>query len=285
MTQNVEHPVSDATGKLYARLAYRLEESGKDPVTWFNEQARDAEMSKKTLDIYRSTTANYMVWKGLAENKPGALSKLMGTSRGRGDRRKEALSQEEVEDFLSFLGQLKAPIPVFLKVLLCTGLRVAEGCALTADDIKITGRNPHLVVQKGKGNKPRTVELSSDGVTVLKSYLREHKKRGGCLFPWTYMKQVNDSFIREGVVEPLQPYVVRREMQALRKKEEQMPEATPHILRHTLASDMLQAGGSLKHIQKMLGHQGLDVLERYLTVRSEQMHDVLDKMPKRWAEE
>lgn len=280
----IERPVSDSTARLYGRAVFRLEESGKEPVAWFNEQAHDPDLSKKTLDILRSTVAHYMVWKGLEPNKASALGKLSGTSRGRGEKRKEALSEDEVEDLLVLVEGITEPIPTFLKLLLCTGLRVSEGCALVEGDILLSGRNPHLEVRRGKGNKPRTVELGRDAVELLKPYLKEQRKKGGPLFPWAYRMPAEDAFLRVDVIRPLQPYVVRRELQAARETKDLLPTVSPHILRHTLATDMLEAGGSLKHIQKVLGHQGLNVLERYLTIRPEQMHAVLDKMPKRWSE-
>ena len=281
----IERPVSDSTARLYARAVFRLEESGKDPIEWFNEQARDPELSKKTLDILRSTVAHYMVWKGTADNKASALGKLSGTSRGRGERRKEALSEDEVQDLLVLVDGITEPIPTFLKLLLCTGLRVSEGCDLVAEDIVLSGRNPHLEVRRGKGNKPRTVELGHDAVGLLKPYLKEQRKKGGPLFPWAYMVQEDGEFLRTEKIRPLQPYVVRRELQAAREEKDLLPQVTPHILRHTLATDMLEAGGSLKHIQKALGHKGLNVLERYLTIRPDQMHTVLDKMPQRWSKD
>lgn len=285
MGPTVERPVSNSTAKLYGRAVFRLEASGKEPVTWYNEQALDPEMAKKTLDVLRTVVAHYMVWKGLVENKASALGKLSGTSRGRGENRKEALSQDEVKDLLTLVASIEEPIPTFLKMLLCTGLRVSEGCALGADDIVLSGRNPHLVVKRGKGNKPRTVELGKDAVELLKPYLKEHRKKGGPLFPWKYMMQEDGAFLRTEEIRPLQPYVVRRELQAEREDKDLLPQVTPHILRHTQATDMLEAGGSLKHIQKALGHAGLNVLERYLTIRPEQMHAVLDKMPQRWSKD
>lgn len=288
-----------STARLYMGTAMRLEESGKEPVVWFREQARDPELAKKTASVLRSAVAHYMVWKDLVSDRHLALAQLGGVGHGRGEKRREALSEEEVEIFIEIVcgkvlpdgsrditSGLKQPIPAILQLLLYTGMRVSEGCSLTLNDITLTGRRPRIEVQRGKGNNPRTIELGHDAVAVLREHLRTEPEGGkgpGGLFPWLYSHPGGAlGSIPDDAKKPLQPYVIRRELEAaLSINKEEIGEASPHILRHTFATDMLDAGGTLKHIQAVLGHKNLNVLERYLTIRPEQMKLVLDKMPQR----
>jgi integrase len=277
--------VSKATAKLYVRTLHRLEASGMEPVAWYRAQTRDTQMAAKSLGSVRSAVAHYVVWKDPGQDRAVVLSRLGGTGQGRGEKHKEAMNEDEVELFVGLVQGLPEPLPTFLQMLLFTGLRVSEGCALSADDLMLSGRRPRLEVRAGKGNKPRSVDLSADAVAVLKKYVNESDVLGpGGLFPWSYAKQGGlGGVLSEREVRKLQPYVVRRELQAAREQMEDksIKDVSPHILRHTLASDMLEAGGTLKHIQVVLGHKGLGVLERYLTIRPEQMRAVIDKMPRR----
>lgn len=271
----IDRALSDATCRLYAAAAHRIEASNQTPVDWYAQLSSDRTLSRNTVGVMRTAVAHYMIWQGQVQDRFEADRLLpKPSSRNRDRLDKEAMSEEETEDFLKLVEALPHPLPSYLLLLLYTGLRSQEACDLDVEDIILTGRRPRLEVRAGKGNQPRTVELGRDAQTVLKRYLA-HGPKQGPLFLWDYQFKDGPKTRR------LQTYVVRRELQAARERIDPNWEVSPHILRHTMATEMHEVGISLENIRKHLGHKSLNVLSRYLTARPGQMTKELDKLPQR----
>ncbi len=276
--------LSTGAATLYGRAAHRMESSGLDPVAWFQEQSGSAKLAKKTLGTMRSAAAYYMVWKQLVASYPEAVSRLGGIERGRGEKKRNALSEEEVVEFLQLADTLAGSIPMALRLMLCTGLRVSEACALDWDDVVITGRRPLVAVREGKGNNPRDVDLDADGVALLRA-LQGKRPRAGPVFEWEYTLQGGAFDDRPTEVGRLQPYVIRRELQAAREAAQTLQGVTPHVLRHTRATDLLDSGFALPYIRELLGHRSAEVINRYLHTRPNVMAAAMKNTPRRWAGE
>ncbi|MGB0571381.1 MAG: tyrosine recombinase XerC [Alphaproteobacteria bacterium] len=182
----------------------------------------------------------------------------------------KALSRPETEDLLQALGQGEAgpawitarDIAVILLLYGC-GLRISEALELNKKDMP---RDGSLTVV-GKGGKTRMVPVLPAVSEALDVYLSTCPYRltpNGPLFVG----------VRGG---RLSPRVVQKRVQTLRLALRLPRETTPHALRHSFATHLLSAGGDLRAIQELLGHESLSTTQRYTDVDRARLLDVYSK--------
>jgi site-specific recombinase XerD len=162
------------------------------------------------------------------------------------------LKDEEVERLFA---QIKKPRDraMFMLMLRC-GLRVAEVAALTIDAIDQNRRK--IFVQSGKGSKDRVVYLSSDALRALTDYLRVR--------PASSSKHV--LLVGKGSYrgKPISVRGIQKRIEYYRNKIGIT--ASCHHLRHTMATQMLNADADLATIQDLLGHSKITTTQRYCKV-------------------
>jgi len=170
--------------------------------------------------------------------------------------------EERQVKFLS--GEHKA----ILEVLFSTGLRVSELAKLDRDKLNLETREFGVV---GKGGKARVVFLSARAVKYLEEYLKVRDDH------------FNPLFIRhKGKTDPSTPdekmrLTVRSVQRMIKKYGEKMKlpiDVTPHVLRHSFATDLLIAGADLRSVQEMLGHKNVSTTQIYTHVTNKQLRDV-----------
>ena len=138
----------------------------------------------------------------------------------------------------------------------CTGLRVSELTALTCQDVHL-GTGPHLRCH-GKGRKERVTPLTPQAVSVLRAWMTERAAGpAGPLFPTRRGSRLS----RDAVQRRLDKYasLAARRCPSLRPKR-----LTPHVLRHSCAMQLREAGTDLSVIALWLGHQQLGTAQIYL---------------------
>ena len=179
------------------------------------------------------------------------------------------LTREEVIQLLRHVQLRRYRIP--LKLIYCCGLRVSECLSLTIHDID--GKGGKLWIRKGKGHKDRMVPLSPTMVKDLRRYYAFHKHpllifpgvgRGRCALEDVARRM-------QQAPRPIPVSSLERLLVAARK-ELNIPVCTPHTLRHSFATHLVEAGASLHTVQALLGHSDIDTTMIYLhlTHRSEQ---------------
>jgi integrase/recombinase XerD len=136
------------------------------------------------------------------------------------------------------------------------GLRITEVCSLKPQNID-SGRGL-IHVREGKGRKDREVMLGEKLLGMLREYWRVVRPEGEWLFPSNAspLRPVNVRTLREAL------YKAARAA-GLKKK------VTPHLLRHTFATHLLELGNDMGVIQLLLGHSSLRTTRRYIRVRAE----------------
>ena len=154
-----------------------------------------------------------------------------------------------------------------MDLIYATGLRVSEACGLDLTDID-TGRytTPIVLVRHGKGNKSREVPLVDQAYASVKNYLAVRSElgaTGGALF-------VN----AQG--ERLTPRSVQRMVKRWTIAGGIYAAATPHSLRHSFATHLLDEGADLRSIQELLGHASLASTQIYTKVSLEHLMKVYD---------
>jgi site-specific recombinase XerD len=142
-----------------------------------------------------------------------------------------------------------------LELLYGCGLRAAEACDLGLRDVRLETRSLRVT---GKGGKQRVVPIGGAAEAALERYLHRGRPRmavpGG---PERLFLSVRGR--------PLHPSDVRRAL--LRALERAgIPQRSPHALRHTFATDLLEGGADLRSIQDMLGHASVGTTQVYTHV-------------------
>ena len=147
------------------------------------------------------------------------------------------LSPDEVAQFLNAIENKKHK--TILITTYAAGLRILEATRLRLSDID--SRRMTIRVQQGKGKKDRYVMLSDKLLIILRDYWKEYKPAS-----WLFYGQTKNNPISTGTVR-LVCRLVSYES-GLKKK------VTPHILRHSFATHLLESGTDLRTIQILLGH-------------------------------
>ncbi len=155
-----------------------------------------------------------------------------------------------------------------LEVLYSTGIRVSELVGLNMDDIDFLGEVVHV---RGKGKKERIAPISSSALQVIQHYMEYRNKRS----------QSNPNFDPKVLFvnkhgKRLSTRSVRRKMDKYLKMAGLDPAISPHTLRHSFATHMLNNGADLRSVQELLGHQSLSTTQIYTHLTTKKLKDVYD---------
>ena len=160
----------------------------------------------------------------------------------------DVLDLDEVRRLLEALRRLK--YRVFFTLMYGIGLRIAEACSLKTEQID-AARGVIRVV--GKGNKERLLPLSERLLTILRAYWKEERPTA----PWLFSGRCDRH---------IAPVTVRQALNRAAEDAGLKTRITPHMLRHSFATHLLESGTELRVIQALLGHKHIDTTTRYTRV-------------------
>jgi integrase/recombinase XerD len=151
-----------------------------------------------------------------------------------------------------------------LELLYATGLRVSELVRLKVQEINLGGG---FVRTMGKGSKERIVPMGDKAIEALREYLGDArtallKKRTS---PYLFLNQRALPMTRQGFWKVIRQYG---------KKAGIVQDITPHLLRHSFASHMLEHGADLRAVQVMLGHADISTTQIYTHVTRERLKEL-----------
>lgn len=164
------------------------------------------------------------------------------------------LGADEVVRLVRAMGNLKHRTVAI--VLYGAGLRVTEALALQLRDVDST--RMVLTVRHGKGDQDRQVPLSSVLLEALRVYWRVYRPPS-----WLFPSRTVD--------QPLGPSTIQRAVKAARSRAGIAKPVTPHTLRHSYATHLMEAGTDLRVIQTLLGHRSLRTTAIYTHVATERV--------------
>jgi integrase/recombinase XerD len=147
-----------------------------------------------------------------------------------------------------------------LEVLYATGLRVSELIGLKVDGLHLEGGFVRCI---GKGSKERIVPLGETAVDALSAYLRDG--RGPHSTEYVFLNRSGEPMTRMGFWKILKGYGLQA---GIHKK------LTPHVMRHSFATHLLEHGADLRAVQMMLGHSDISTTQIYTHVISARLKDV-----------
>jgi site-specific recombinase XerD len=171
-----------------------------------------------------------------------------------------------------------------LELFFSTGLRVSELCALNSD-IDLT--RDELSV-RGKGDKVRVVFLSDDAKDAIRAYLKARKDMEEALFVNIPVRKSESTKAKSpSVSKPanktprgqsrLTPRSIERMIKIYATKAGITKKVTPHVLRHSFATDLLQNGADIRSVQQLLGHANINTTQIYTHVTDAHLRDVHKK--------
>ena len=156
-------------------------------------------------------------------------------------------------------------LEVALKMLVATGLRVGELCGVTAADVAADGGSVHV---RGKGARDRVVYVVDPALRPALAKLgRAAWKRGGAagaLFLNRRGRALRPASVRAGLRDSAEKSGIGRRV-------------TPHMLRHTAATLLMEQGVDIRFVQRLLGHASIATTEIYTHVVDESLRAALEK--------
>jgi integrase/recombinase XerD len=206
----------------------------------------------------------FMVAEGLADDDPTLL--LESPRRGRS--LPKALTVEEVLRLLD-APDLSTPLgrrdSALLEFLYATGARVAEAVGIDQIDLDLAGATALVT---GKGGKQRLVPLGSHAVAAIERWLPDRlalRKSGrdpGAVF----LNNRGSRLTRQGVFG-----IVRKHARRCRIADGKV---SPHVLRHSMATHMVEGGADLRTVQELLGHASISTTQIYTSVSPRHLLEV-----------
>jgi len=179
----------------------------------------------------------------------------------------EILSFKEVEQLLEQPNP-QAPLAIrdraMLEVLYATGMRVSELTQLPMNQVNLEGG---YVLVFGKGSKERIVPLGKEAIKWVTFYLKMARERlsKGKESPFLFINRSGRAMSRQQFWKNIKAYGLKA---GIRKR------ITPHLLRHSFASHLLERGADLRSVQMMLGHVDISTTQIYTHVTGERLKKI-----------
>jgi integrase/recombinase XerD len=181
------------------------------------------------------------------------------------------MSVEQVDSLLSGPAELSTPKGLrdqaILELLYATGMRVSELVSLRVDDVDLASASVRCW---GKGSKERVIPIHQQAVSSLRDYL----DRGRVHFvkdadeKTLFLNMRGKALTRQGLWLIFKEYVEKAGLPS---------DVTPHTLRHSFATHMLDRNADLINVQKLLGHTSISTTQVYTHVSSERLREAYDE--------
>ena len=191
-----------------------------------------------------------------------------------GERELDLISEKELQNLMSApdtstIGGLRDK--AILELFFSTGLRVSELCSLDRDTDLKTGE----ISVRGKGGKIRVVFVSGSAFLAVNKYLSGRVDIDEAMFidhsPRAHSRMVKEESVR------LTPRSVERIVNKYAVIAGIAKKCTPHIIRHSFATDLLYNGADLRTVQMMLGHASIATTQIYTNVTNKFLRDQFEK--------
>jgi tyrosine recombinase XerC len=211
----------------------------------------------------------FYVWatrRGMVEANPAALL----SRPARASRLPGVLKVAEAERLAT------APTPAnaaglrdraMLELLYGSGLRVAEACGLDLDDLDIEGQRVRVM---GKGRKERVVPMGDFAARALAQYLESGR---GAFLPRAESRPSEDALFFNRRKKRMTPRDTRAMVERYARVTLSGRGVSPHTLRHSFATHLLEGGADIRAVQELLGHASLATTQRYTHVSRTRLFD------------
>jgi integrase/recombinase XerD len=234
----------------------------------FIERLRDERYSTSSICRFISSIkclCKYLMVQNLIQEDPSET--LQAPKRW--ERLPKALSISDIRSFLEICSSQGKPTMlrdcVMLELLYSSGLRVSELVSLKLEDIHL---DAGFLKVLGKGSKERIVPVNMRAMEKLKLYVNRHR-------PEILKKKHSAYLFITGRGRPMTRQRFWQTIKALGKKSG--IKLSPHTLRHSFATHLLEGGADLRSVQKMLGHSDISTTQIYTKVTTDRIKKVYTK--------
>lgn len=244
-----------------------------DLIREFLSKLGEQKYSAATMARKIATLRSFHKWmerKGIAATNPMVLIRTPKQAK----RLPKAISVEQIERLLSAPDDseiLGARDRAILETLYSTGIRVSEVVAINRGDLNDTGEE---IIIRGKGRRERRVPIGSHALKALRHYLTmsdaDLQSRGKRAMPEEplFVNKNGGRLSSRSVRRKVAKYLVEANLD---------PDISPHTIRHSFATHLLDNGADLRAVQELLGHQSLSSTQVYTHLTSGRMREGYDK--------
>lgn len=216
---------------------------------------------------------NFMVNEGILKNRPtdGIASTRVGKSLPK------PISITQVRRLLEQPAKINTPEAkrdqAMLELLYASGVRVSELISLDVSDVDLDGGCVRCI---GKGSKERMIPIYERAAASVRKYLEETRPRLAHRGEGNIEKAKRPLFLnhrgerltRQGLWQILKAYAKAAELEKM---------VTPHTLRHSFATHMLNGGADLRAVQELLGHANISTTQVYTRLTGERIRNTYEK--------
>ena len=236
----------------------------------FSASERARGLSARSLARRLSSVKSFLRWASDRQNFDATASL---SARGPKYRRKlpRPLPKDAARDMIGAVGEtareewIAARDMAVVTLLYGSGLRISEALGLRGRLAEL----PETLVISGKGGKDRVVPVLPAARRAVAAYV--------ALCPWPVADEVDGPLFRGARGGALNPRLVSKAMERARTGLGLPATATPHAMRHSFATHLLEAGGDLRAIQELLGHASLSTTQAYTAVDTARLMEVYAK--------
>jgi integrase/recombinase XerC len=268
-----EHHDGAATAlatKVHVNIDQLLLKTGTDSVRGYLAHLNEKQYSRATIARKLATLRSF--YKFLVKRNQISTNPVTAVRTPKQDKKlPRFLEYEEVKRLLetppmnTWLGARDRAI---METLYSTGIRVSELVALNMEDIDFLGEVIHV---RGKGKKERIAPIGASALQTIQHYMEFRNKRA----------QNNNNFDSKVLFvnkhgRRLSTRSVRRKMDKYLKMAGLDPAISPHTLRHSFATHMLNNGADLRSVQELLGHQSLSTTQVYTHLTTTRLKEVYE---------
>jgi integrase/recombinase XerD len=236
----------------------------------FIERLRDEGYSASSICRFVSSVRSlckYLLVENIIKEDP---SETLQAPR-KWERLPKSLSKSEVRSFLESGLSLKLSEPttvrdfVMFELLYSSGLRVSELVSLKLEDINFEAGFLRVL---GKGSKERIVPVNMRAIERIKSYMARQRME--------ILKRRRSPYLF--VTNRARPMTRQRFWQTIKRIGRKLGiEISPHTMRHSFATHLLEGGADLRSLQKMLGHSDISTTQIYTKVTTDRLKQVYSK--------
>lgn len=235
--------------------------------------AEQKDQHKATSSISRMISSLRKFYQWLARQNIQKLNPMIEVDPPKKEHRLPvALSVEEIEKLLmqpDVKKKLGIRDKALLEMLYATGMRVSELISLTEENVH---QDLKLIKVFGKGSKERLVPISDLALSWLEKYEKEVREpmllKNGNYSEYVFLNNRGGSLTRQAVWQIIKHYCQTAGIEK---------DVTPHTLRHTFATHLLENGADLRVVQEILGHSDISTTQIYTNLTQKHIYEVYQK--------
>lgn len=185
----------------------------------------------------------------------------------------KVVQKEDIDEMMELAERDDSPLMVqnraILEVFYSTGIRLGELTALNISDIDFSMRQIRVM---GKGAKQRIVPLGESAIEALKKHLSEREK----MFGNRTDKDARKALFLAANGQRIYPRAVQRTVKKYISQTSEVTQKSPHVLRHSFATHLMDNGADIRVIKELLGHSSLSATQVYTHTSVERLKNIYE---------